>query len=289
MRKPGIALLVVFVFVVCDAGTRAHGAFGLRGTYVVAGGRRQLQLRDRTGTYTAVTVDGERVLPVTVGRKTISVGGLSSPYLAAGDLLIGGGYVAFAQTRVISDPKAVPGTYTTMTGVNFAGQLSLDKAGNYTWCMRSVISGPGACADGGAPGTGTTAVQSSGGFKFTGVPGTYAIYRSGSSAAIFPIDAHSLRLIALTKPSQSPEERRFTQTYRDVSGDAAIVRVSFSHGSLTVTGDPVFDGSYSYVSSGGILGISSPRCPNNVCKAIYSNELGILYIARLGTGIFLRR
>jgi hypothetical protein len=281
-----VLITMLLTFSACGGGSSSQPSFtGVNQTYVVAGGERELELKGRSGTYTATTQGGTQALPVSLGPTDISVGGRGFPYFRKGNLLTGGGYIGFASDSVASDPKAAAGTYTTMTGVNFAGQLSIDTSGNYVWCMRSVISGA-TCADGSIPKSGSTSVQQKG-FKFAGILGTYAIYHHDSGAAIFPIDSQSLRLMALTQPS-GPPKGSFMQPSSEAKGNPPLLRIRFERNGVAVSGDPAWNGDYSYTASGGVVSFSSDQCPNGSCNAIYSNDLGIFYIPRLGNAFFIR-
>jgi len=283
-----VAFAILLTVAACNGGSSGGGTSftGIKQTYVVAAGNRQLALTGRSGTYTTTTSVGSQVLPVSLDETQITVGALSFPYLAKGKLLIGGGYSAFAANSVVSDPSTVPGSYVTMTGANFAGQLTIDKASNYVWCMRSAISGS-ACADGSTPNTGTTSVQPTLGFQFSGVLGTYAIYQRGTSAAIFPISAQSLRLMALTQTSKPPSGS-FAQPLSDATGNPPLVKTVFRGNSFSVTGYAPWDGEYPYTLSNGTISFTSSQCPNNTCNAIYNNNLGMLFIARLGNALLIR-
>ena len=273
----------------CNGGSSGGGGTSFTGitqTYVVALGDRQLELKGRGGTYTATTPGGSQTFPVSIDKTDITVGARVFPYLAKGKLLTGGGYNAFAADSVIFDPSKVPGSYTTMTGANFAGQLSIDNSGNYTWCMRSAMTGTG-CVDGSTPKSGTTAVQPNLGFQFSGVIGTYAIYSRGSSASIFPVSSQSLRLMALTQPAKPPIGS-FAQPSSEASGNPPLVKAVFKSNSVSVRGYPAWDGDYPYSVTDGVISFTSSQCPNSVCNAIYNNDLGMLWVPRLGSALFIR-
>lgn len=277
----------LFALSACSGGSGGGAPFtGIARSYVVAGGNRELKLTGLGGTYTAITPGGSQSLPVSLGPVDISIGARSFSYLAAGNLLIGGGYMGFAAESVVSDPKTVPGTYTTLTGANFAGELSFDSSGNYVWCMRSMMSRDG-CADGSAPNSGTTTVVPQPGFKFSGVLGTYAIYREGSEAVIFSVDSQSLHLTALTKPVDAPAGT-FAQPSTNATGNRQPVTITFETNSLVVNHEPNWKGTYGYSLAGGVISFLSHRCPSGACNAIYNNDLQIVYVARLGNAAFIR-
>lgn len=281
-RLTALALLVSLS--ACGGNSGGPPFAGINQTYVITGGNRELKLSGLKGTYTAVTPSGSQSMPVVVGPGKMSVGKRIIPYLAASNLLVGGGYLGFASAAVTSDPRAVPGTYNTMSGANFAGQLSIDSSGNYVWCMLSTISGAG-CTDGSAPNSGTIAVVQ-GGFKFSGVLGTYAVYQHGSAAAIFGVDAQSLHLMALTEPQGAPAGK-FSQPASGATGGKPL-SISFTAKSMVVSGDPNWNGKYAYSLDGGIVSFPSGLCVGGTCNAIFNNSLNIVYIARMGTAAFIR-
>lgn len=223
---------------------------------------------------------------MTLDESDISIGTRQLPYLAKDGIILAGGYSGFAADSVVSDPREVPGSYTTMTGSNFAGELRIEPSGDYVWCMRSRIDGD-ACADGSSASRGTTRVQPRMGFSFAGVPGVYAIHRRGAVAAIFPVGAQSLRLMAFTRASQAPRGS-FAQPPSSTIGDAVPTTVAFEKGTVKITGDASWSGSYGYVVEDGVIRFASDACPDGVCNAIYNDELGTLYAARLGNGLFIR-
>jgi hypothetical protein len=284
-----LALLALLLgFCACDGDSKGGAPFaGITQTYVVAGGNRRLELNGLNGTYSATTPGGTQVLPVSLGEEDLSIAARSVPYLAEGELIIGGGYAGFAVDSVFSDPRTAAGTYTTMTGANFAGELRIDDAGDYVWCMRSRIGENNACADGSTPNRGATSVQSPLGFRFAGVLGTYAIHRRGAAAAIFPVDAQSLRLMAFTQPLDAPRGP-FSQPPASAAGRQVSTTVTFEQGSVRISGEPAWSGTYDYSVDAGVIRFASPQCPGNICNAIYSNDLGTLYVARLGNGLFIR-
>ena len=259
---------------------------GIEGAYVVSGGDRRLELNGDSGTYTAVTPGGVQTEPVTLDESDLWVGTRQLPYLAKDGIILAGGYSGFAADSVVSDPREVPGTYTTMTGSNFAGELRIETSGAYVWCMRSRIDGD-SCADGSSASRGDTRVQPRMGFSFTGVPGVYAIHRRGAAAAIFPVGAQSLRLMAFTRASKEPRGS-FAQPPPSVVSDAEPMTVTFETGAVKVTGGAAWSGSYAYVVEDGVIRFASDACPDGVCNAIYNDDLGTLYAARLGNGLFIR-
>jgi hypothetical protein len=282
------AFVTLLALSACNGGSSGATPFaGINQTYVVAGGNRELKLSGLSGTYTAITLSGEQSLPVSLGPADASVGARSFPYLALGKLLTGGGYLGFALGSVVSDPKTVSGTYTTITGANFAGELSIESSGSYTWCMRSRMSAGGGCADGSAPNSGTTTIVPQPGFKFSGVLGTYAIYQQGSRAAIFSVDSQSLRLMALTEPADSPIGV-FSQPPGDAKANPPLITIGFTRNSMVVSGEPNWNGTYDYTLTSGVISFPAALCPNHTCNAIYNNDLGILYVPRLGNGSFIR-
>lgn len=259
---------------------------GIEGTYVVAGGDRRLELNGESGTYTAVTPGGVQTAPVTLDESDLWIDTRQLPYLAKDGIIIAGGYSGFAADSVVSDPREVPGTYTTMTGSNFAGELRLEPSGDYVWCMRSRIDG-NSCADGSSASRGQTRVQPQTGFSFAGVPGVYAIHRRGAAAAIFPVSAQSLRLMAFTRASKAPRGS-FAQPPSSAVGDAVPTTVAFEAGGVEITGAASWSGTYGYVVEDGVIRFASDACPDGVCNAIYNDDLGTLYAARLGNGLFIR-
>lgn len=284
--RPALLALLLGV-AACGGGSHGKPPYnGITQTYVVAGGDRTLALRGLTGTYTATTPGGTQSLPVALTPADLAIGARVVPYLANGALLIGGGYAAFGVDSVISDPRAAPGAYTTMTGANFAGELLLAASGDYVWCMRGHISADG-CADGSAPNRGTTSVQSPLGFRFSGVLGTYAIYRQGAAAAIFPIGSQSLRLVAFTRPLQTPAGS-FSQPPASAVGEQVSTMVTFEEHAVKITGAAAWSGTYDYAVDSGVIRFASPQCPGDGCNAIYNDDLGTLYVARLGNGYFIR-
>lgn len=271
----------------CDGDSGSEAPFaGIRRTYVVAGGDRTLALDGTSGTYRVTTPGGTQSLPVVLGADDLTIGARSVPYLAEGALIIGGGYAGFAADTVVSDPREVAGTYTTMTGANFAGELRLGVSGDYVWCMRSRIGGE-SCADGSAPNRGATRAQAPLGFSFAGVLGTYAIHRQGGAAAIFPVSAQSLRLMAFSQPLEAPSGS-FSQPPASATAQQVATTVTFEPGSVEIRGEPAWSGTYDYSIASGVIQFASEQCPDGVCNAIYNDELGLLYVARLGNGLFVR-
>lgn len=271
----------------CDGDSDGAPFAGIHNTYVLANGARQLALQGVTGTYTATTPSGTQSQPVALTRDDLSIGARTVPYLASGELIVGGGYAGFATGSVVSDPRAVPGVYTTMTGANFAGELQIAASGDYVWCMRGPLTGI-TCADGSQPSRGATSVQSPLGFTFAGLQGVYAIYREGKAAAIFPVSAQSLRLMAFTSAPQGPRGS-FRQPAASALAPSDAIEVAFNNGHLEISGDSAWTGTYTYsVDAGGVVRFASPQCPGSVCNAIYNNSLGTLYVARLGNGLFIR-
>lgn len=259
---------------------------GMEGSYVVSGGDRRLELNGDSGTYTAITPGGVQTVPVTIDESDLSIGTRQLPYLAKGGIILAGGYSGFAADSAVSDPREVPGTYTTMTGSNFAGELRIEASGAYVWCMRGRIDGD-SCADGSSASRGATRVQPRLGFSFAGVPGVYAIHRRGAAAAIFPVGAQSLRLMAFTRASNAPRGS-FAEPPPSAVGDAEPMTVTFEKGALKIAGGAAWSGTYAYVVEDGVLRFASSACPDGVCNAIYNDELGTLYAARLGNGLFIR-
>lgn len=259
---------------------------GIEGTYVVAGGDRRLELNGESGTYTAVTPGGVQTEPATLDESDLWVGTRQLAYLAKDGIILAGGYSGFAADSVVSDPREVPGTYTTMTGSNFAGELLVEASGAYVWCMRSRIDGD-SCADGSSASRGQTRVQPRAGFTFSGVPGVYAIHRRGDAAAIFPVGAQSLRLMAVTRASKAPRGS-FAQPPSSAVGEPVPMTVVFEKGAVQITGGASWSGTYAYVVEDGVIRFTSDACPDGVCNAIYNDELGTLYVARLGNGLFIR-
>ena len=153
--------------------------------------------------------------------------------------------------------------------------------------MRSRIGADDPCVDGSTPNRGATTIQSPLGFRFAGVLGTYAIHRRGTAAAIFPVDAQSLRLMAFTQPLDAPQGS-FSQPPASVAGEQAETTATFAERSVRITGEPAWNGTYDYTVEAGVIRFASPQCPDGLCNAIYNNELGTLYVARLGNGLFIR-
>lgn len=284
IAKLAAAALLLGVSACADRGGAPFA--GIEGTYVVAGGDRRLELNGDSGTYTAVTPGGVQTEPVTLDESDLWVGTRPLPYLAKDGIILAGGYSGFAADSVLSDPREVPGTYTTMTGSNFAGELRIEPSGEYVWCMRSRIDGD-SCADGSSATRGATRLQPRMGFCFAGVPGVYAIHRRGAAAAIFPVGAQSLRLMAFTRASQAPRGS-FAQPPSSTIGDAVPTTVAFEKGSVKITGGAAWSGSYGYVVEDGVIRFASDACPDGVCNAIYNDDLGTMYAARLGNGLFIR-
>jgi len=262
----------------CNGGSSPQPFAGITQNYIVAGGKRTLALTGTTGTYTAVTLNGPQISPVSLTSTRMIVGGVSGPYLADHNLIQGGGYVGFASSGVISNPAVVPGTYNTLTGANFAGQLTITNSSHYSWCQRSSFTSSNSCADGSTPATGQIVVQAGGGFMFSGMRGTYAAYRQGSAAILFPIDNRGVNLKAVSQDSMVPNGTYF-QALSCFSGTDT----------LTIRGVPNFSGSKTYTNSNGAIRFASANCRGGVCTGSYNSALGIVYLAQIGNAFFFTR
>ncbi len=177
---------------------------GINQTYILSGGNRKLQLQGKKGSYTAVTFAGVNTMAVSLKEHTINIGGQSLPYLADHDLFQGGGFVGYADNVVIDDPGKVPGTFNTLTGANFLGQLTIGSDDKFTWCQRGNFNGSGGCTDGSVPIAGIIVPLPKVGFKFSGIAGNYAVYQQGAAGAIFPVDNRGLNLKATTQTTAIP-------------------------------------------------------------------------------------
>lgn len=82
---------------------------GITQTYVLQGGARKLTLDGRTGTYQASTFSGVNLLPVSLTRRDITVGGVSLPYIATRNLFQASGIMGVASDAISVDPTPVPG------------------------------------------------------------------------------------------------------------------------------------------------------------------------------------
>ena len=275
----------------CDGGssgqTGTPSFTGINQTYTLAGGRK-LRLEGLTGTYSAVTLSGLNTMPVTLTNNTIVIGGQSIPYLADQNLIQGGGYVGYADNSVIDDPKAIAGAYNTLTGANFPGQLTINSDNTYAWCQRSSFNNSGGCTDGSALLSGNIEVLPSKGFKFAGVSGTYAAYRDGSVAALFPIDNRGLNLRALSQTVAVPRGT-FLQSLIGTAHRDHIATVTFSgKNKLTIKGVRNFTDSYTYSYTSGAISFSSSACRNGICAGIYNDQLGLVYLAQIGNILFFK-
>jgi len=259
---------------------------GIDQTYTLASGNRKLQLNGQTGTYAALTIVGNNTLAVSLTQSALIIGGLSFPYLAAGNLIQGGGYEGYASSAVISDPTRVPGVYNTLTGANFGGQLTIVGAGRYMWCRRSTYTSSGTCADGGTAATGSIEILPARGFRFSEISGTSAVYRKVAAAALFPIDNRGFILRALSQSAVAPSGT-FSQALRSANESNHIATVSFlANNRLTIEGVQNFAGSYTYTFANGALSFPSASCRSGTCIGIYNNALGIVYLAQVGDVFF---
>jgi hypothetical protein len=293
-RIESIAVTAIIAMLIgCGGGSNANGPVtpfaGINRTYVLAGGIRQLQLNGLTGSYVAKTFSGERTLAVSLTRATMTIGGVSFPYLAAGNVIQGGGFVGFAATTVIDDPAAVPGKYNTIIGANFAGELALTATGKYTWCQRTTLKTPSVCADGSTPLIGSIVVQGPQGFQLSGIPGIYGAYRQDGVAALFPIDNRGLNLRAVSQTATIPSGS-FSEGLLAATGSNHIASVSFPSSNLIkIQGVPTFSGTFRYSYSNGAIAYSFAACRNGRCTGIYNKDLGVVYLAEIGNDIFLEQ
>lgn len=263
---------------------------GIDKTYILSGGRRILELKGTSGVYIPTTLSGTQSLPVELTRDTLAVaGGTAWAYVAKRGLLLAGPLEGFDSAHVISNPGEVAGTYTTINGANFPGVLKIDQAG-YFWCQKSLLLPDNTCADRTLPKRGTIAVQLNGGFKFSGTTGTYAVYRRGDAAAIFAVDVSSLRLMAVSQPKGKPKGSFIRPTVDTSFPDKGnLIRVKFDSAAkrLKISGATVWEGEYPYAVDSGVISITSSRCPDGMCFAIYNKSLGILHFPRLDSRTFV--
>jgi hypothetical protein len=292
--KPLLLIATVLIFggmFGCGGGSNnnTNTSFnGMNQTYVLSGGSRKLRLDGVKGTYTAVTFSGVNSLAVSLKEHTITIGGQSLPYLADHNIFQGGGYVGYADNAVIDDPGRVLGTFNTLSGANFSGQLAITSGDKFTWYQHSNLNGSGGCIDDRQPIAGTVVPLPAVGFKLSGVVGNYAAYHQGAAAAIFPVDNRGLNLKALTQTTAIPRGT-FSQCLIS-AGSSHIAKLSFSDSSkLTIEGVPNFSGTYSYSYSEGEISFSSNACRNGTCVGIYNNSLGLVYLAQVGNAIFFRQ
>jgi hypothetical protein len=273
----------------CGGSDESNSSFnGINQTYVLASGNRKLQLQGKTGSYTAATFAGVNTMAVSLKEHTISIGGQSLPYLADHNLFQGGGFVGYADDAVIDDPAKVAGTFNTLTGANFLGQLTIGSDDKFAWCQRGNFNGSGGCTDGSVPIAGPIVLLPKVGFKFSGIAGNYAVYQQGAAGAIFPVDNRGLNLKALSQATTVPRGT-FSQCLIS-AGANHVAKLSFSDGSkLTIEGVRNFSGTYSYSYVNGAIGFSSSACRNGTCTGIYNDELSLVYLAQVGNAIFFKR
>lgn len=282
---PITAALLLVMLAAAGCSDRA-GSGEVSGSYAVAGGRRTLHVERGSGEYTTVGPTRVDALPVVVTRDTITIGGLDGPYYSTGDVVVGGGYVAFRKEYLTTDPSLLAGTYRSLIGAAMLGEIVIASDGSYVWCRTSTRAETG-CAEGAAPLRGSVLVQPDGGLTLSGFPGTYAAYRRGDAVAIFPIDTLSPRLLALTASSDAPSGS-FYQVTRQGGADGARVVLELDDGRAQIGGLPGWSGSHSYEAENGTLGIASTRCPGGTCRGIYNDALGIVYVAGIGNTTFVR-
>jgi hypothetical protein len=261
---------------------------GMNQTYVISGGSRTLELQGKTGNYAAVTLSGVNSLAVSLTQHTITIGGQSLPYLADHNIFQGGGFVGYAVNALVDDPRKVPGTFNTLTGANFSGQLTISSNDTFSWCQRGNFDGSGGCTDGSPPITGAIVPLTALGFKFSGLSGNYAVYHQGAAASIFPIDHRGLNLKALTQTTAIPHGT-FSQSLISAGGKH-VAKLSFSDSNkLTIEGVQNLSGTYTYSYSNGELSFPSAACRNGTCAGIYNNSLGLVYLAQVGNAIFFKQ
>ena len=295
-RNPSALSLIAIVLLVglngCGGGSDDNSSSSFNGmnqTYVLSSGNRKLQLQGKKGSYTAVTFAGINTMAVSLKEHTISIGGQSFPYLADHNLFQGGGFVGYADNAVVDDPAKVPGTFNTLTGANFPGQLTIGADHKFTWCQRSNFNGSGGCNDGSVPISGTIVALPLVGFRFSGVAGNYAVYQQGAAGAIFPVDNRGLNLKAVTETAAIPRGT-FSQCLMSAPGANHVAKLSFSGDSkLTIKGIPNFSGTYSYSYANGAISFSSSACRNGTCTGTYNDQLGLVYLAQIGNAIFFKR
>jgi hypothetical protein len=261
---------------------------GMNQTYAVSDGSRTLQLQGKTGNYTAVTLSGVNSLAVSLTQHTINIAGQSLPYLADHNIFQGGGFVGYAVNALVDDPRKVPGTFNTLTGANFSGQLTISSNDTFSWCQRSNFNGSGGCTDGSPPTTGAIVPLTALGFKFSGLPGNYAVYHQGAAAAIFPIGKGGFNLKAVTQTTAIPHGT-FSQSLIS-AGSKHVARLSFSDSDkLTIEGVQNLSGTYTYSYANGEISFSSSACRNGTCVGIYNNSLELVYLAQVGNAIFFKQ
>jgi hypothetical protein len=260
---------------------------GITNTYILQSGVRQLALNGLAGIYKATTSSGVNQLPVSLTPSRVSVGGLLLPYLATANMFQASGFVGMTSRGVSKDPTQFPATYNTLSGANFAGQLSIAADGTYSWCRASAIVSGSACADGSTPKNGQIVVKSNG-FAFGGLPGTYAIYHHASASSLFPVDDRGLALRAVTQ-TQVQLSGTYSETLLAAAASSYITTVTLTSNMITIAGVPNFSGSYSYSSSGlGAFSFASTFCRTGTCRGIFNDVLGVVYIAQVGNGIFIQ-
>ena len=260
---------------------------GINQTYILQSGVRQLTLDGLTGTYQVTNFSGVKQFPVSLTQTQITVGGLLLPYLATTDLFQASGLMGMASGAVSKDPTQFPATYNTLSGANFAGQLSIAGSGAYSWCRNSNFASSSACADGSTPQSGQIVVKSAG-FAFGGLPGTYAIYHQANASALFPVDDRGLALRAVTQ-TQAQLSGTFSETLLAASASNYIATVTLAPKMISIAGILNFSGSYGYSSSNlGAFSFASSFCRNGTCPGIFNDALGLVYVAQVGNGVFIR-
>ncbi|HTY57008.1 MAG TPA: hypothetical protein VMB26_17505 [Candidatus Binataceae bacterium] len=260
---------------------------GINQTYILQGGVRQLALNGLTGIYQATTSSGVNQLPVTLTSRQITVGGLLLPYLATANLFQASGFLGIASSAVSKDPTQFPATYNTLSGANFAGQLTIAASGAYSWCRASALVSDSACADGSIPQSGQIVVKSNG-FAFGGLPGTYAAYHQATASALFPVDDRGLALRAMSQ-TRAQLSGTFSETLLAAAASNYVTTVTLTSNMITIARVPNFSGSYSYNSSGlGAFSFASSFCRNGTCPGIFNDVLGVMYIAQVGNGVFIQ-
>jgi hypothetical protein len=262
---------------------------GVNQTYILSSGSRKLQLQGLKGTYSAVTFSGSNSIAVSLTRHTIAIGGAKLPYLADHNFFQSAGYVGYAESAVIDDPAKVAGTFNTLTGANFSGQLTITSDDKYTWCQHGNFNGTGGCTDGSSPIAGTVVPIATVGFKFSGIAGNYAAYQQGAAAAIFPVDNRGLNLKAVSQNTMVPKGT-FSECLMSAATKNHIAKVTFSdQNKLTIDGVQNFGGTYTYSYANGEISFPSSACRNGTCAGIYNDQLGIVYLAQIGDAMFFKR
>lgn|GEM_PF-4460089 len=81
----------------------------------------------------------------------------------------------------------------------------------------------------------------------------------------------------------------FSQALTSKGSNEIATLTLLSH-QMTIAGVPNFSGSYTYGSSNhGAFSFASAYCRSGSCPGIFNDILGIVYLAQVGDGVFIRR